>query len=116
VNDDATTTSRKGPGRPIVPQDERAELLAGLDCVDYVVIFSQKTAEEAIRQLQPDVYVKGGDYATSRAEIEAGKLPLPEASVVQSYGGEVRTVPLIEGRSTTDIERRIIDRICSAGH
>jgi len=114
VNDDATTTQRKGPGRPIVSEEDRAELLAGLACVDYVVIFPQPTAEAAIRTLRPDIYVKGGDYATSQAEIEAGRLPLPEAAIVQSYGGEVKTVSLIDGRSTTAIERRIIDRICAA--
>ncbi len=114
VNDDAVTTKRKGPGRPIVPEAERAELLAGLACVDYVVVFPEETAAEVVRKLRPDVYVKGGDYATSQAEIDAGKLPLPEAEVVHGYGGQVKTVPLIEGRSTTGIEQRIIDRICSA--
>ncbi len=114
VNDDAMTTRRKGPGRPIVPEAERAELLAGLACVDYVVIFPQETAAEVVRTLRPDVYVKGGDYASSEDEVAAGKLPLPEAEVVHGYGGQVRTVPLIEGKSTSGIEQRIIDRICSA--
>jgi len=114
VNDDIVTTRRKGPGRPIMPEDERAELLAGLACVDYVVIFSQETAEEAIRRLRPDIYVKGGDYGTSQAEYDAGKTPLPEANVVRGYGGEIKIVRLIEGKSTTGIEQRIVDRICSA--
>jgi rfaE bifunctional protein nucleotidyltransferase chain/domain len=114
INDDAGTTRRKGPTRPIVPQNERAELVAGLGCVDYVVIFSQDTAESAIHELQPDIYVKGGDYGITPEEINAGKLPLPEAHIVAEYGGEVRTVPLIEGQSTTGIEQRIFDRICSA--
>ncbi len=114
VNDDAITTRRKGPGRPIVPEEERAELLAGLTCVDYVVIFPQATAEAAIRDLRPDVYVKGDDYATDQAGIDAGKLPLPEAAVVTACGGEVKTVPLIPGRSTTSLEQRIIERVCSA--
>ena len=114
VNDDAITTRRKGAGRPIVPEDERAELLAGLICVDYVVIFPHETAETAIRALRPDVYVKGDDYATDQAGIEDGKLPLPEAAVVTAYGGTVKTVPLTPGRSTTSLEQRIIERICSA--
>jgi rfaE bifunctional protein nucleotidyltransferase chain/domain len=114
INDDHITTRRKGPTRPIVPQNERAELVAGLACVDYVVIFSQPTAEAAIRELQPDIYVKGGDYGITPEEIATGKLPLPEATVVTEYGGVVQTVPLIAGQSTTDIERRIVERICQA--
>lgn len=113
INDDRTTTLRKGPNRPIVPEYERAELVAGLACVDYVVIFPQPTAEAAIRELRPDIYVKGGDYAVTPEEIAAGKLPLPEAAVVAEYGGEVQTVPLIKGQSTTTIEHRIVERICS---
>lgn len=107
VNDDAVTRLRKGPGRPIVPEEERAELVAGLACVDYVVIFHEETAEAAVARLRPDIYVKGGDYAIDEAEERAGKQPLPEAAVVRGYGGEVRTVPLVPGRSTTDIVRRI---------
>jgi rfaE bifunctional protein nucleotidyltransferase chain/domain len=116
VNDDAMTRQRKGPGRPIVPEDDRAELVAGLDCVDYVVIFPQETAEDVIRALKPDVYVKGGDYAATSKELDEGKLPLPEAEVVLSYGGEVCTVPLVPGRSTTNLEQRIIERVCAARH
>lgn len=109
VNDDAVTRQRKGPGRPIVPEAERAELVAGLACVDYVAIFHEETAEAAVARLRPDVYVKGGDYALDAAERAAGKQPLPEADIVREYGGEVRTVPLVPGRSTTDIVRRIGD-------
>lgn len=111
VNDDATTRLRKGPTRPIVPEDERAELIAGLACVDYATIFPQETAEEAIARLRPDIYVKGGDYAVTDDDLVAGKLPLPEAHVVRGYGGQVRTIPLVPGRSTSDIERRIAERI-----
>jgi len=114
INDDAGTTRRKGPSRPIIPQDERAELVAGLGCVDYVVVFAQDTAAEAILELQPNIYVKGGDYGITPQEIDDGKLLLPEAGVVAAYGGEVRTVPLIVGHSTTSLERRIFDRICAA--
>src|SRR6185437_7072361 len=114
INDDQTTTMRKGPGRPIVPEDERAELVAGLACVDYVVIFPQPTAEDAIRELRPDIYVKGGDYGVTPEEVASGKLPLPEAAIVAEYDGSVRTIPLIAGQSTTGIERRIVERICAA--
>lgn len=102
VNDDRVTTARKGPSRPILPEDERAELLAGLGCVDYVMIFHEPTAAACVATLKPDIYVKGGDYAP-------GGAALPEAAVVQSYGGEVAILPLVEGRSTTDIVRAIRD-------
>lgn len=108
VNDDASTRRRKGPGRPIVPAEERAELLAALACVDYATIFPGDTAEEAVRRLRPDVYVKGGDYALDEAELAAGKQPLPEAAIVRAHGGQVVTVPLTPGRSTTEIVRRIL--------
>jgi rfaE bifunctional protein nucleotidyltransferase chain/domain len=111
LNDDASTTRRKGPSRPILPQDERAELVAGLACVVYVTIFSEDTAERTVELLRPDVYVKGGDYALTEAELATGKQPLPEAEIVRSYGGEVRTIPLVPGSSTTAIERRIADRL-----
>lgn len=116
VNDDKMTRQRKGTGRPIVPEADRAELLTGLACVDYVVIFPQETAGTVIRALQPDIYVKGGDYATNEQELASGKLPLPEADVVRAYGGHIRTVPLTEGRSTSNLEQRIIERVCSSRH
>lgn len=96
VNDDATTTARKGPGRPILPEAERAELLAGLECVDYVVIFPEPTAERCVALLRPDIYVKGGDYGP-------GGAALPEARVVADDGGETVILPLEPGRSTSEI-------------
>jgi rfaE bifunctional protein nucleotidyltransferase chain/domain len=108
VNDDASTTDRKGTGRPIIPAAERAETLAALACVDVAVVFAGLTADEPIRLLKPEIYVKGGDYATTDAEERMGKTPLPEAPLVRSYGGTVLTVPLVMGRSTTDIVRSIL--------
>ncbi|HUG15756.1 MAG TPA: adenylyltransferase/cytidyltransferase family protein [Thermomicrobiales bacterium] len=102
VNDDAVTTRRKGPERPVLPEDERAELLAGLACVDYVFIFHEPTAERAVALLRPDVYVKGGDYGPGGAE-------LPEARVVAGYGGETVILPLEPGRSTSAIVAAIRD-------
>lgn len=96
VNDDRITTERKGPERPILPEDERAELLAGLGCVDYVTIFHEPTATETINLLRPDIYVKGGDYAP-------GGTALPEAVPVEAYGGRVVILPLVAGRSTSEI-------------
>lgn len=96
VNDDATTTARKGPGRPITPEAERAELLAGLACVDYVTIFHEPTAERCITLLRPTIYVKGGDYAPGGSD-------LPEARVIAAQGGATVIIPLVPGRSTTAI-------------
>ena len=96
VNDDAMTTERKGAGRPVLPAEERAELLAGLACVDYVTIFDEPTANRVVELVRPDVYVKGGDYGE-------GGAPLPEASTVEAQGGEVVILPLVPGRSTSEI-------------
>ena len=101
VNDDEVTRHRKGPSRPIVPEAERAELVAGLACVDFVVIFGEETAEQTVKLLRPDVYVKGGDYAATPDEEAAGRAPLPEAAIVRAYGGAVVTIPLVPGRSTS---------------
>ena len=103
LNDDASVARLKGPGRPLVPQDERAELLAALEPVDYVTLFGEDTAGPLVAALQPDIYVKGGDYAAG--PDDAGK-PLPEAEIVRAYGGEVRVIPLTPGRSTTALLER----------
>ncbi|MCL5962395.1 MAG: D-glycero-beta-D-manno-heptose 1-phosphate adenylyltransferase [Chloroflexi bacterium] len=107
LNSDDSARALKGPARPLVPEAERAEVLGALECVDAVVIFSEKTAEHLVEMLRPDVYVKGGDYGT-------GDLPgkeLPEAKVVDSYGGTVRIVPFVEGRSTTDLVNIILEKL-----
>jgi rfaE bifunctional protein nucleotidyltransferase chain/domain len=101
VNADATARRAKDPRRPIVPEDERAELLAGLACVDYVVIFTEDTAEALVVRLSPDVYTKGADYSVAN---------LPEANVVRAYGGRVELLPFHESRSTTNIVDTILDR------
>ena len=99
VNSDASVRSYKSPGRPIVPQAERAELIAGLACVDFVVIFDEPTAENLLKAVQPDVYVKGADYATK---------PLPERPIVEAYGGQIVLVDLEAGHSTTDLLAEIV--------
>ncbi len=101
VNADATARRAKDPRRPIVPEDERAEVLAGLACVDYVVIFTEDTAEALLDRLRPDVYTKGADYSAAN---------LPEAEVVRRYGGRVELLPFQAGRSTTNIIDTILDR------
>jgi rfaE bifunctional protein nucleotidyltransferase chain/domain len=99
LNDDASVRRLgKGSGRPLNPQDERAEILAALACIDAIVIFSQDTPLELILTLRPNVLVKGGDYTP---EAIVGR---PE---VLSWGGEVHVIPFIPGRSTSSL----IDRI-----
>lgn len=98
LNSDESVRMLKGEGRPVNPAADRAEVLAGLRAVDHVVVFSDATAEELVRQLQPDIYVKGGDYSLER---------LPEATTVASYGGKTVLIPMVEGRSTTNVIRRL---------
>jgi D-beta-D-heptose 7-phosphate kinase/D-beta-D-heptose 1-phosphate adenosyltransferase len=98
VNSDASVARLKGPGRPLNPQQDRAELLAGLACVDYVVIFEEDTPEATLAALRPDVHVKGGDY---REE------DLPESDLVRSWGGQVVLAELVPGRSTSALVEQI---------
>jgi rfaE bifunctional protein nucleotidyltransferase chain/domain len=98
LNSDASVRHIKQHGRPLVPENERSEVLAALSCVDYVTIFDAPTAEGLVEALQPEVYVKGGDYADR---------PPPEATVAESLGGEFRLVELVPGSSTTALLRRI---------
>jgi D-glycero-beta-D-manno-heptose 1-phosphate adenylyltransferase len=106
LNSDASVRGSKVPGRPILHQGERAELLAALACVDYVVVFEEPTAEALVAAIRPDLYVKGADYVTA---------PLPEASIVRAYGGAVELVPLVEGRSTSGLIREIVQRFGERG-
>jgi rfaE bifunctional protein nucleotidyltransferase chain/domain len=100
INSDASVRQLKGPGRPLLPQDQRAELLAGLACVDYAVIFDERTPEAAVARLRPDIHCKGADYGPGRKAV-------PEAAVVQTYGGQVRYLPLVASVSTSELIRRI---------
>ncbi|MDO8688981.1 MAG: D-glycero-beta-D-manno-heptose 1-phosphate adenylyltransferase [Dehalococcoidia bacterium] len=103
LNDDSSVRRLKGPRRPVVQQDDRAELIASLECVDYAVVFAEDTATNLVVALQPDVYVKGGDYG------EGGK-DLPEAGAVRGYGGRIELIPLVAGRSTTDLVQQVLER------
>ncbi|MEM7100559.1 MAG: bifunctional D-glycero-beta-D-manno-heptose-7-phosphate kinase/D-glycero-beta-D-manno-heptose 1-phosphate adenylyltransferase HldE [Pseudomonadota bacterium] len=98
INDDASVTALKGPGRPVIPVESRARVLAGLGCVDWVVSFPDDTPIPLLKRLQPDVLVKGGDY---------GPEEVVGADLVTSAGGEVRVLSLVENVSTT----RIVDAI-----
>lgn len=98
VNSDRSARSHKGDDRPITPDAERAELLAALDFVDLVVVFDEQTPAEVISKLQPDVLVKGADWA---ADAIVGK------DIVEARGGRVVRVPVEQGYSTTSLVERI---------
>ncbi len=101
VNDDASVSRLKGPGRPINSVDRRMAVLAGLGAVDWVVSFSEDTPESLLRAVRPDVLVKGGDYDIDQ---------VVGAEIVTAYGGEVRVLGLVENSSTTAIVNKIRDR------
>jgi len=101
LNSDESVKKIKGDKRPIVPEDDRAFVLSALGCVDYVCIFDQETPEELIKNLVPDVLVKGGDW-------EKGNVVGKE--IVEESGGEVFTIQEIEGKSTKKIIQTIIER------
>lgn len=98
VNTDASVERLKGPGRPVVPQDDRALVVAALESVDGVTLFHEDTPRAIISALLPDVLVKGGDYTLDQV---AGR------EAVEESGGEVHLIPLIRGRSTSHILRTI---------
>jgi len=101
VNSDASVRRFKGSTRPLIRASERSELIAALACVTHVVVFEEDTPEACIRLLRPDVHCKGADYAPPHGK------PVPEAALVESYGGRVAFLPLVEGLSTTELIRRI---------
>jgi D-beta-D-heptose 7-phosphate kinase/D-beta-D-heptose 1-phosphate adenosyltransferase len=99
LNSDRSVRELKGPARPILQEAERAEVIAALACVDYVVIFDEPTPRRVITALLPDVLVKGGDWSVEnivgRAEVEAA-------------GGQVLNLPFVDGLSTSDVIARIL--------
>jgi D-beta-D-heptose 7-phosphate kinase/D-beta-D-heptose 1-phosphate adenosyltransferase len=101
LNSDNSVTALKGTGRPYVSEMERAEILASLECVDYVVIFSELRPDNLIKLVRPGIHVKGGDYKIS---------DLPEKKTVESLGGKVVVIPPIKGRSTTNIVEKILGK------
>jgi D-beta-D-heptose 7-phosphate kinase/D-beta-D-heptose 1-phosphate adenosyltransferase len=99
VNSDESVRSLdKAPDRPIVPEAQRAEVLAALGCIDFVVVFSEPDPKALITAVQPDVLVKGGDWSLDR---------IIGRDVVEARGGLVRTIPLVPGFSTTALIHRI---------
>jgi D-beta-D-heptose 7-phosphate kinase/D-beta-D-heptose 1-phosphate adenosyltransferase len=101
LNSDASVTMIKGPLRPIVPERERAEVLAALACVDVVTLFAEPDPLRVIRAVQPDVLVKGGDWAESE---------IIGADDVRQTGGRVVRVPVVEGAGTTQLIERVLER------
>lgn len=99
VNSDSSVREIKGSFRPIMPESARAELVAGLYCVDSVTIFSSPTPLHLITQIRPDVLVKGADWSP---DAIVGK------DFVESYGGKVATIPFVEGFSTSNIIEKIL--------
>jgi rfaE bifunctional protein nucleotidyltransferase chain/domain len=98
VNSDRSVRSLKGAGRPIVPQRERAEVLAALECVDAVVIFDEPTPRETVAALLPDVLVKGGDWSSER---------IIGREEVEAAGGKVVSIPVLAGHSTSAMVEKI---------
>lgn len=102
LNSDVSVRRLKGPERPVNIEADRAEVLDALFAVDYVTIFDEPTAEDLIARIRPDVYVKGGDYTLDT---------LPEAKIVQQYGGRVAFVDLVPGRSTTKVIEKLRGKV-----
>jgi D-beta-D-heptose 7-phosphate kinase/D-beta-D-heptose 1-phosphate adenosyltransferase len=101
LNSDASVRRLKGEKRPLIVEEERAHILAALNCIDYVVLFDDDTPLTLITQLKPDILVKGGDY-TSKEVV--GR------EVVEAYGGRVELVAFVDGKSSTNIIERVLER------
>ena len=109
LNSDRSTTALKGPKRPLTSQLDRAQTLAALEYVDAVIIFDELTAHSLLQALQPEIYAKGGDYVLD--PHHRGTL-LPEAPLVQSYGGHIELISYQAGYSTSELIKRIVERYC----
>jgi len=101
VNSDRSVTALKGPGRPLLNAEARCELVAALECVDYVVVFGELNAESVLRDLRPDVHCKGTDYTEQT---------VPEREVMKALGGVVRIVGDTKSHSTRELVARIAKR------
>lgn len=100
LNSDRSVRELKGDGRPLNTQEDRAEVLAALGCVDYVVIFGDKRATGLLRTVRPHIYAKGGDYTP--ASLDAG-----ERAALEDAGAEIEILPMVPGRSTTSVLERM---------
>lgn len=100
LNSDRSVRELKGEGRPVNAEEDRAEVLAALGCVDYVVIFDGKRATDVLSTVRPHLYAKGGDYTADSLDPE-------ERAALEKAGTEIRILPLVPGRSTTSTLGRI---------
>jgi len=98
LNTDKSVKKLKGDSRPINSENDRAEVLAGLSSVDYVILFDEETPSDLLGKIKPDIHVKGGDYNVDT---------LPESKVIQQAGGKIIFLPFVEGKSTTGIINKI---------
>ena len=105
LNSDSSVRSLKGKERPLVPEQERAEIIAALEFIDFVIIFNELTPLELINYLKPDILIKGGDWAE---EDVVGREEIKE------WGGRVVIIPEVEGKSTTNIVEKIKKLYCSS--
>ncbi len=102
LNSDRSVQELKGPTRPVNQQDDRAEVMGALAAVDYVIVFDERTAESLIGEVKPDIYVKGGDYCIEN---------IPEAKIVAANGGKTVLIPEVPGRSSSNIIKKISEKI-----
>lgn len=100
INGDESVRALKGSGRPLHSESDRAEILAALECVDLVTIFPELRATEVIAAARPAIYVKGGDYTLE-------SLDPTEVAALKQVGAEIKTLPLVPGRSTTELIARM---------
>jgi rfaE bifunctional protein nucleotidyltransferase chain/domain len=107
VNSDRSVRKIKGESRPIVSEEERAEVLAALACIDFVFIFDDPTPKRVIDAIVPDVLVKGADWGISE---------IVGRDTVENAGGSVLNIPLVEGTSTTEIIRRVVEHFGKSNH
>lgn len=100
LNGDASVRALKGDGRPVNPEDDRAEVLCALGCVDYVTIFPEVRVTNLVRTIRPQIYAKGGDYTVESLNPE-------ELAALKETGAEIKLLPLVPGRSTTSVLQKI---------
>jgi rfaE bifunctional protein nucleotidyltransferase chain/domain len=101
LNSDESVRRLKGPGRPLVTQEDRAAVLRSLEDVDDVTVFEEDTPEKALEELRPDIWAKGADYAIT---------DLPERKVVERWGGQAVVLPYLDGRSTSALVKEVVQR------
>ncbi|MBV9673569.1 MAG: D-glycero-beta-D-manno-heptose 1-phosphate adenylyltransferase [Verrucomicrobia bacterium] len=100
LNSDESVRALKGLGRPINSEQDRAEVLAALEVVDHVIVFGEERASALIKELRPDIYVKGGDYSLDSLNKE-------ELDVLKSIGARIKLLPIVPGKSTTSLIRTL---------